>query len=371
MFKGIFKRVTSSGNYIAEIDGFRFLAIFLVIIFHSNIWSDELHGINKSYLWKIIDMGNLGVQFFFVISGFIIAMPFIKNYSQNRDINIRLYFKRRLTRLEPPYLIAMLGFYIIAIFLSSHSFGKLLDHYLSTIFYSHGFIFGSRSLINSVAWSLEIEIQFYIIAPFLFLIFKIKSKKTIIIILTIISVFWPLLLNIIGFNYLNLLGHFHYFTFGALLCYIYLNYKIVSSYLYDFLGVILFFLIFTLFNYKQFFVHYFLALTIFFIYLFIFNSKLIIKFFRLEIFSTIGGMCYSIYLIHSPIVSYIKKAQYNYFSFNDFKIDFILGLLIILPLVIIFSAIYFLFIEKPFMSFEMKIFKEKLNNHKTILKKYF
>lgn len=91
MFKGIFKRVTSSGNYIAEIDGFRFLAIFLVIIFHSNIWSDELHGINKSYLWKIIDMGNLGVQFFFVISGFIIAMPFIKNYSQNRDINIRLF----------------------------------------------------------------------------------------------------------------------------------------------------------------------------------------------------------------------------------------------------------------------------------------
>ena len=349
MFNSIFKRVTSSGNYIAEIDGFRFLAIFLVIIFHSNIWSDELYGINKSYLWKIIDMGNIGVQFFFVISGFIIAMPFIKNYSQNRKVKISSYFKRRLTRLEPPYLIAMLGFYTIAIFLSSHSFGELLHHYLTTIFYSHGFIFDSRSLINSVSWSLEIEIQFYIIAPILFLIFKIKSKKLIIILLTIISVFWPLLFNTIGFNYLNLLGYFHYFTFGSLLCFLYLNYKISPSYIYDFLGVILFFMIFTLFNYKQFFVNYFLGLTIFLIYLFVLNSKLIIKFFRLEIISTIGGMCYTIYLVHNPLLQYVKKFQLAYFSTNNFYIDSINAFIILIPLLTVCCGIFYLLVEKPFM----------------------
>ncbi|MDA9201826.1 acyltransferase [Flavobacteriaceae bacterium] len=360
MFKGAFKRTTSSGNYIAEIDGFRFLAIFLVIAFHNNIWSNELHGLNKSSFYKIIDMGNIGVQFFFVISGFIIAMPFIKSFTQNREINLGSYFLRRFTRLEPPYLIAMFGFYTAAFFLSTHNLDNLIKHYLATIIYSHGFIFDTRSLINSVSWSLEIEIQFYIIAPILFFIFKIKTKIIVITLLSIISVLWPLLFDIIGYNYLNILGYFHYFTFGALLCYIYLNYKFTSSYLFDLLSVILFFLIFVLFRHKQFFINYFLGITIFLIYLFLLNSKLIIKFFRLEIISTIGGMCYSIYLIHSPLTSYLKKVQYHFISFNSYEIDFIIGLLIILPIVIVSSSIFFILIEKPFMSFKAKDLRKNL-----------
>lgn len=352
LFQGIFKRVISSGNYIPEIDGFRFLAISMVIAFHSNIWSYELHGSNKSSFYKIIDMGNIGVQFFFVISGFIIAMPFIKSFAQKRKINLGSYFIRRFTRLEPPYLISMFGFYTAAIFLSTHNFDDLVNHYLATIIYSHGFIFDSRSLINSVSWSLEIEIQFYILAPIIFLIFKIKRKIIVIILLSIVSILWPLLFDIIGYNYLNLLGYFHYFTFGALLCYVYLNIKITSSYLFDFFSLVLFVLTFTVFNYKQLFINYFLGIIIFLIYLFILNSKLIIKFFRLEIISTIGGMCYSIYLIHSPLTSYLKKFQYNFISFNAYEVDFIVGLLIIFPVVIVSSSIFFLLIEKPFMSFK-------------------
>lgn len=369
MFKGVFKRVTSSGNYIAEIDGFRFLAIFMVVVFHSNIWSNELHGSNKSLLYKIIDMGNIGVHFFFVISGFIIAMPFIKSFAQNRKINLGSYFMRRLTRLEPPYLIAMLGFYIAAIFLSTHNLSELINHYLATIIYSHGFIFDTRSLINSVSWSLEIEIQFYIIAPILFLIFKIKRKIIVITSLSIVSILWPLLFDIMGYNYLNLLGYFHYFTFGALLCYIYLNYKFTSSYLFDFFSLILFILIFTFFDHKQLFINYFLGIIIFLIYLFLLNSKLIIKFFRLEIISTIGGMCYSIYLIHAPLTGYLKKVQYNFFSFNIYEIDFIIGLLIIISALIIPCASFFLFIEKPFMSFKKTDVWESLNTFKRIIKR--
>lgn len=114
----VFKRVTTSGKYIAEIDGLRFLAISLVILFHANIWSEELYGLEKNIFWKIIDMGNIGVQFFFVISGFIISMPFIKSNSSNSKISLKKYFKRRLTRLEPPYLIAMFAYYIILLLFS-------------------------------------------------------------------------------------------------------------------------------------------------------------------------------------------------------------------------------------------------------------
>jgi peptidoglycan/LPS O-acetylase OafA/YrhL len=213
--KNILKRVTSSGKYIAEIDGLRFLAIFLVIIFHSNIWSDELYGAKKTTFWYMIDMGNIGVQFFFVISGFIISMPFIKSYCNSKKIDIKKYFLRRLTRLEPPYLIAILIYYLIAIFLSQRDFLILVTHYLATIFYLHGFLFDCRSIINSVAWSLEVEIQFYIIAPLVFYLFKIDNKKLLLFILATLTFLWPFLLNSIGMNYLNVLGYFHFFIAGA------------------------------------------------------------------------------------------------------------------------------------------------------------
>ncbi len=91
----LFKRVTSSGKYIAEIDDLRFLAIFLVVLFLSNFWSSKICGNQKSTFWYIIDMGNIGVQLFFVISGFIIAMPFIKFFSNSKSNSQYLFILKK------------------------------------------------------------------------------------------------------------------------------------------------------------------------------------------------------------------------------------------------------------------------------------
>jgi peptidoglycan/LPS O-acetylase OafA/YrhL len=78
-----FKRITSSGNFIKEIDGLRFIAILSVILFHISNYLIATHNeiypdARFFYLKKILKSGSLGVPLFFIISGFILAMPFAK-----------------------------------------------------------------------------------------------------------------------------------------------------------------------------------------------------------------------------------------------------------------------------------------------------
>ena len=365
-----FQRTTSSGRYIAEIDGFRFLAISLVILFHLSGWDKNLYGETPNQLWKFLDMGNIGVQFFFVISGFIIALPFISSYTlqKKRSVDIKKYFFRRLVRLEPPYIIVMSAYYFIAIFISSHDFDTLLPHYLSSIFYSHGFIYNSRSIINSVAWSLEIEIQFYLLAPLIFQVFNLsRTIRRSILLFTII--FWPFLFNIIGMQHLNIIGSFHFFLAGALLCDVYTHKRKPNknNVLNDFISCLFFLAIFFFLNEKNSLVQYFLAPMIFIIYLSIFQSVYLLTFFRNKYISTIGGMCYSIYLIHLPLAGKMKEFLINNYSFNSFTIDYFIGLFIITPIIIIASAVYFLYIEKPFMQTTFQF--NRLNSLKKLVTK--
>jgi peptidoglycan/LPS O-acetylase OafA/YrhL len=109
-----FRRITSAGNYIPEIDGLRFVAIFWVVVWmhlpgiiNTHLFNGKL--INDPYISAVILEGGQGVSFFFMISGFILALPFIKEkVSAGPKVSLKKYYLRRLTRLEPPYLAALL-----------------------------------------------------------------------------------------------------------------------------------------------------------------------------------------------------------------------------------------------------------------------
>ncbi len=78
------------------------------------------------------------------------------------------YFVRRITRLEPPYLISLLLVFVAKLWLLDWTFPDLLPHLLASLVYLHGLIFASHSEVNGVAWSLEVEWQFYLLAPLAF-----------------------------------------------------------------------------------------------------------------------------------------------------------------------------------------------------------
>lgn len=165
-------RVTSSGSYVPEIDGLRFLAIMPVLFFHAGLRGARISSdpiANEALLSVWLPMGGLGVSLFFFISGYIISYPFLSN----RAPQLSHFYKRRLLRLEPPYIAAMLGcFIVLSLYTPSRApnfdftQAPLWQSLIASLTYTHGIIFGQSPKLNPPAWSLEREMQFYLIAPF-------------------------------------------------------------------------------------------------------------------------------------------------------------------------------------------------------------
>ncbi|MDR3506741.1 MAG: acyltransferase [Caulobacteraceae bacterium] len=163
------RRVAASDTYLPQIDGLRLIAIIPVLFWHGTLRGDRAidprHHLTalESLLsaWRL--HGHAGVGIFFFLSGFIIAYPFLAG----RPPKISSFYLRRLTRLEPPYFICMIVYGAI-LFASHHpgaSKGSLLNHLLASLTYTHGLIYLDSSSIYPPAWSLEIEIQFYLLSP--------------------------------------------------------------------------------------------------------------------------------------------------------------------------------------------------------------
>ena len=121
------RRITSGATWIPEIDGLRFVAIFAVMLYHI---SGQTYS-KSDIAWNIQDWdrpllrmlgnGSRGVQLFFVISGFILGRPFARQYLLGeKRVKLSSYYLRRLTRLEPPYLLNLL-LLTIAIQLYTHA----------------------------------------------------------------------------------------------------------------------------------------------------------------------------------------------------------------------------------------------------------
>ena len=181
-----FGRITSGGTYVPQIDGLRFLAIMPVLFFHSGLRGERFYPditASEELVADWMPLGNLGVSLFFFISGYIISYPFLAA----RPPQLSSFYKRRLLRLEPPYIVVMLGcFAILSMGVSpinapnfDFTNAPLWQSLLASLTYSHSFIFGDHPKLNPPTWSLEREVQFYLLAPFLLRGYlRIKSRDS-------------------------------------------------------------------------------------------------------------------------------------------------------------------------------------------------
>ena len=359
-----FSRITSSGNFIPEVDGLRFVAILSVVLFHlygfieykDNSFYNSSYNFN--FVLNLIKNGNFGVELFFVLSGFILGLPFARYYLLNgRIISIKSYFLRRLSRLEPPYIIVMFSLLIGSIFISKNlSITDGTQSFLASIGYMHNFIYAEPSLINTVAWSLEIEIQFYILAPLLSLFFSIKNNITRRTLLIFITLFFSIFSILVTLPFLSILDYLQYFLLGFLLVDFYLieRVKNKTSILRNIFTIISFLIIFS-FNEKYFNTNFQKSLwnisvliLIFFAYYNVILRKSL-RFFSKRAITNVGGMCYTIYLIHFAIISFIGNPLLSIqFSSNPI-LNIGLYSVIILSSILLVSVVFFMLIERPCM----------------------
>lgn len=168
-------RVTSGGRLIPVVDGLRCVAILSVILYHLEdylthrgvAWSPQ--ATCESVVHRLLYAGHVGVPLFFALSGFILALPFYESAGGAAAgvPDLRRYYLRRVTRLEPPYLINLAIASVLLFAVNGVSWSELLPHLGASAVYAHNQVYGDLSTINPVAWSLEIEVQFYMIAPWL------------------------------------------------------------------------------------------------------------------------------------------------------------------------------------------------------------
>ena len=156
------KRITSGSSWIPEIDGLRFIAITLVVLFHLIAEITSKSGVPLislswySGLIAFFSRGGIGVPIFFVISGFILARPFARHYLLGHTRpSLRSYYLRRLTRLEPPYLINIAACAVSIAIYTHVPLGSLVLPFAASAAYLHGFFYASSNVINPVAWTLE------------------------------------------------------------------------------------------------------------------------------------------------------------------------------------------------------------------------
>lgn len=349
----IFRRVTSSGNYLPEIDGLRFIAIFLVLLSHVSTFFVDRDRIdfNPNYLEAVLFNGVWGVSLFFIISGFVIGLQFTKNNKLSSS-QLKKYFLRRLIRLEPPYIVALLIFFFLYIYVvKKYSFFELLPHLIASAFYLHDIIYQKHSFVFTAAWSLEVEIQLYILAPLLSLLVFIRNKWLDVFLLLLCFTAYQLFYN----NYYNvyILFSFGDFLFGMLMAkhFAHRKFHLKNYWLNSITGVISF-IAFIIIPYH---VPVFLILIKqMFLFLFFFLSLqngILKKVLSKNLFTLIGGMCYSIYLIHYiPLVS-IGNILMRYFNMHNYYKNLLMGLIILIPAIIICGSIFYLLIEKPCMQY--------------------
>src|SRR5262252_749171 len=145
-------RVTSTGELIPEVDGLRFIAISVVLFHHLlamflsgsgrspavRTYAEWFAAADQSWLVTLAYCGHFGVNLFFVISGFILAMPFAKRaFNQQAAPGLKSYYLRRVTRIEPPYLLSLIALFLI----HWRQWGvgpQVIPNLIASFFYSHG-----------------------------------------------------------------------------------------------------------------------------------------------------------------------------------------------------------------------------------------
>lgn len=184
--------------YYPSLDGLRFFA-FLIVFFHHALFPlDTENIILKPILIAIKKNGWVGVDLFFVLSGFLITVLLLKERQKNGQFSLKNFWIRRSLRIWPLYFLAILmGYLIIPLInqlfnlqsfptdLYTNRLPLELPYYLtflgnwSIVYYGY-----SRFPEISHLWTVSIEEQFYLLWPLLLLF--IKKPKNIYITLTLI-----------------------------------------------------------------------------------------------------------------------------------------------------------------------------------------
>lgn len=356
--------------YFPNLNGLRFIAAFVVIIHHLEQLL-FIYGLNNHWDSPVIKaIGGLGVELFFVLSGFLITFLLLAEENNTKTISIKDFYIRRILRIWPLYyLIIILAFFVLPQFdffnLPKYNDQVNAKFSMSLILFV---VFLPNLLLNgygivvpyaSQSWSVGVEEQFYLIWPLIMKLFRNKLLALLSVIvfylliqyfafrfikhfffgntkMELFRVFWNsfhIQCMAIGgiFSYLLFKKHFIY----KLLCNNYIFYFAIISLLL----LIAYNIILPYFNRELY------AIIFGIIILNLASAKSKGFFLENKIMNYLGKISYGLYMYHVIAIVICVKV-FSYFNILHFHLTLLLSCLII---TILFSSFSYKYIEKRFI----------------------
>jgi len=351
-------------RYRPEIDGLRAIAILSVFVFHLKP--------------SLIPGGFLGVDVFFVISGYLISSGLLSKLSRDNKIDFKEFYSKRIKRIIPSLvLVVFVSLILGALFMLPKDLLAFARSGMAALTFSSNYFFSNKvdyfaptadefPLIHT--WSLAIEEQFYIVWPLIItLIWKLKSNNK-----RLIFLFFLILISL-GYSYFTTINpitknasYYSFFTrghellIGCVIAYLEQNFrnkikKKIGTF-FSLLSLTALFTSFWVINLESNFPGILTLIPCLATALIIIscqNSDNIFKsFLSIKAFTFIGQHSYPIYLWHWPLLAF-----YRYATGNSYPVNFDALLYIVITLT-------FSILTKKY--FEVPLYRLKFNFKRSV-----
>ena len=300
-------------HYRKEIDGLRAIAVIPVILFHAGIFG--------------FSGGYIGVDIFFVISGYLITTIILDELSQNK-FSIKNFYERRAKRILPALsAVLVVTTFLAFIFMPANLLKSYANSLMSVVTFTSNFHFFTTSGYFSTVsdqkpllhtWSLAVEEQFYLFFPILLSYLWVKGKKQItkiIIILSMLSLLLAHFLAVKGYadaNFYLIFSRAWELFAGALIALTSIQSVHIKNWQRESLGILgLMLIVYSIcfFDDHTLFPSFYALVPIIGTVLIISFSTidtLVGRFLGNRLFVGIGLISYSLYLWHQPFFAFLR-----------------------------------------------------------------
>jgi peptidoglycan/LPS O-acetylase OafA/YrhL len=380
---------SNSQPYLTTLTPLRGIAALIIVIYHSSI--DITPFIPNGYTC-FLDNAWLWVDFFFILSGFILCFAYGRYFKENIDKSVyKKYIGARFARVYPLHFITTIWVFICAViivhftahmspFIAEAINPKALPACLLLIQSMHIYFL---TPLNSPSWSLSTEWWVYMIFPFFVPFFFRLGNKGKILIGVAIIIFYIFLRYVLGpLNVsphptptMNITANFGFFRclagfFTGMLLYTFYEhcsgFRIIKRdwfFFTVFLGMVA----------AMHFGVMDIIIIAFFPFILIaaaYNQTLVKRFLDTKVLQRLGDWSFSIYLVHTPIIFtfYAIQVLQNHKLLDDTvkatvqKPDYIVGMYICIALVILtllIAPLFYRFVEIPSRNYFNKVFETK------------